>query len=52
MYVVILYLAIIISVGFTANAYNRNTDKWLVTVYEKFSYEIFVYQKILVFTKF
>ena len=51
-YVAKLYVAIIISAGSTASAYNGNIDKQLATTYKNFDCEIFVYQKILVFTKF
>ena len=44
-YVTKLHLAIIVSD-------NGNNDKRLVTIYEKFSFEIFVYPRILLFMKF
>ena len=50
-YILLLQL----SVSSTASAYSRNIDKHdkqLATTYENFYYEIFVYQKILAFTKF
>ena len=47
-----MYLAIIVTAGFTGNAYNQYIDKWLATIYENFSYEIFVNQKILFLPNF
>ena len=41
-----------LSAGSTASAYNQNIDKWLSATYEKFYYQIFNSQIILVFTKF
>ena len=51
-----IYIAIIISAGFTATTYNVNIDRQLATIYENFSYEFLpenlAFYEILALQKF